>query len=213
LPDPLDPSNASFGRGRFSVPGSIKDEPLPADAPTDFGVALEIALQRKDNERERLDGIEGKIAPIIAGTIAAFALFVDKADSWLDLFAAAFYLVPLYQLFVAFRTYEYIDVPNLNELDETWQQWPQTFLRAAFKGTVNAVNRNAPMIDAKARRLNYAMTSVLWVTILVLGLRVVDATPFGQSLSHRFPYGASAQTSAVQTTPARTTPAIEGKPR
>ncbi|MGA8575479.1 MAG: hypothetical protein WB609_07325 [Candidatus Cybelea sp.] len=80
----------------------MSDEPLAADAISDYRIALEIALRRPDNERNRLDRIESKIAPIIAGTIAAFALFLDKATSWLDIAAAALYLLPLWQLFVAF---------------------------------------------------------------------------------------------------------------
>jgi hypothetical protein len=83
-------------------------------------------------------------------------------------------------LFVAFRTYEYVDVPNLNELKETWQRWPQTFLKAAFEGTVDAVNRNAPMIDKKARQLNGAMVYVFSVTVIVLALRLAEVTPLGR---------------------------------
>jgi hypothetical protein len=174
---------ASFEKGRLSVHPGIEDEPLPADAITDYRIALEIALRRRDNERDRLDRIEGKMAPIIAGTIAAFALFLDKASSWLDIAGAALYLLPLWQLFVAFRTYDYIDVPNLDNLRETWQRWPQTFLKAAFEGTVDAVDRNGPIIDDKARRLNGAMQYVFWVTIIVLGLRIAEGTPLGAKFS------------------------------
>jgi hypothetical protein len=73
----------------------------------------------RDNERNRLDRIEGKIAPIIAGTIAAFALFLDKANGWLDIAAGALYLIPLWQLFVAFRTHDYIDVPSQTQAHDT----------------------------------------------------------------------------------------------
>lgn len=171
---------ASFEKGRLSVHPGLEDEPLAEDVLTDYKIALEIALRRRDNERNRLDRIESKIAPIIAGTIAAFALFLDRPNSWPDILAAALYLVPLWQLFVAFRTYEYVDVPNLNNLKETWQRWPQTFLKAAFEGTVDAVNRNAPIIDKKARQLNGAMVYVFSVTVVVLALRIVEATPLGR---------------------------------
>jgi hypothetical protein len=191
---------ASFEKGRLSVHPRIDDEPLAADALTDYKVALDIALRRRDSERDRLDRIESKIAPIIAGTIAAFALFLDKPSSWLDIAAAALYLVPLWQLFVAFRTYEYIDVPNLDNLKQTWQRWPQTFLKAAFEGTVDAVNRNAPVIDKKARQLNGAMVYVFGVTVVVLGLRIAEATPLGASLHSGF---AANSASAV---PQRTNP-------
>jgi hypothetical protein len=177
---------ASFEKGRLSVHPGLEDEPLPADAITDYSVALEIALRRRDNERNRLDRIEAKVAPIIAGTIAAFALFLDKANSWLDIGAATLYLIPLWQLFVAFRTYDYVDVPNLDNLKETWQRWPQTFLKAAFEGTVDAVSQNASMIDKKARQLNGAMNLVIAVTVIVLGLRIVEVSPLGVLFSENF---------------------------
>lgn len=169
---------AAFERGRLSIrstPDKIANEPLAADAVVDYPAALELALRRREAERARLDGIENKIAPIIAGTIAAFALVIDKSSSWLDLLTGGLYLIPLYQLFSAFKTYEYIDTPNLENLKETWQRWPQTFLKATFLGTVDAVNKNSPTIDRKARQLNTAMKSVYIITALVLLTRIGEA--------------------------------------
>jgi hypothetical protein len=69
LDDFIRSTGASFEKGRLSVYPKLEDEPLPADAVADYRIALEIALRRRDNERNRLDRIEGKIAPIIAGTM------------------------------------------------------------------------------------------------------------------------------------------------
>ena len=213
MDDFLSSIGASFEKRRLSVHPGLDDEPLAADAIADYRIALEIALRRRDNERNRLDRIEGKIAPIIAGTIAAFALFLDKANGWLDIAAAALYLLPLWQLFVAFRTYEYIDVPNLDNLKETWQRWPQTFLKAAFEGTVDAVNRNAPTIDDKARQLNGAMKYVFWVTVIVLGLRIIEVSPIGDYFSANFRPGPTPARTAATPKPAASPNAAIGSGR
>lgn len=158
------------------------NEPLPPDSEADWRVALEMALRRRDNESDRLDRIDSKIAPIIAGTIAALALFVDKASSLLDIAAAALYLIPLALLFFAFKTDTFIDVPDLGVLKESWQPFPKTFIRVAFEGTVEAVAKNAPKLDAKANRLNAAMACVMVVTIIILTLRFAESFSSGVQL-------------------------------
>jgi hypothetical protein len=66
---------ASFEKGRLSVHPGLEDEPLPADAITDYSVALEIALRRRDNERNRLDRIEAKVASYYCRNNRRFCTF------------------------------------------------------------------------------------------------------------------------------------------
>ncbi len=61
--------------------------------------AYELVRDRRDAERDRLRGIDSKIAPIIAVAIAALALFVDKDSGVPDLVAASSMLVPIAMLF------------------------------------------------------------------------------------------------------------------
>jgi hypothetical protein len=109
-----------------------------------------MAMRRRDSERQRLDRIESKIAPIIAGTIAALGLFVDKAASTADYFVGSLLLIPLALLLNAFRTYGYIDTPNLDELVRTYERWPLTYVRSVVIGTADAVTQNGSVIDRKA---------------------------------------------------------------
>ncbi len=167
----------AFGRGwQRSIPRApgIVDEPLPHDADEDLRFAFEVALRKRDNERDRLERIEGKVAPIIAGTIAALGLFLDKASGWLDVAVGALYLVPLWILLRTFQTYVYIDVPSLDQLALTWQRWPKTFLKATVAGAADALARNRPAIDKKARDLNLAMNLVYVVTVIVLCVRLLE---------------------------------------
>jgi hypothetical protein len=129
-------------------------------------------LRRRDNERDRLDRIEAKVAPIIAGTIAALGLFIDKASSLVDVAVGALYLIPLFMLFRIFRTFWYLDVPDPAIFAQTWQRWPQTFLKSVFEGTSLAIASNSDTIDTKARQLNGAMIWVYSITVLVIGVRL-----------------------------------------
>jgi hypothetical protein len=65
--------------------------------------AFEFARDCRDAERQRLDRIEGRIAPVIAGTLAALGLFVDEVSGPIDLGVGAIFLVPLAMLFLAFE--------------------------------------------------------------------------------------------------------------
>ena len=156
------------GRGLF-------DEPLPYRTEVDWNQALELAMHRRDSERDRLDRVEGKIAPIIGGTIAGLALFVDKSGSTLDYLLAALLLIPLAMLFLAFRTKDYIDTPSLDVLVETYERWPVTFVRSVVVGTADAVAKNGPIIDSKARDLNRTMAVLFGVLVLILTVRAIEA--------------------------------------
>ncbi len=145
----------------------LSDEPLPADSEVDWDRAFEFACDRRETERNRLERIESKIAPIIAATLAALGLFVDKAASPLDLAIAAFLLVPLAMLLLAFRTTDYQDVPNLDVLVQTYAWYPKTYIRSLVLGAAEAISKNTPIIDRKARDLNRAM-AVLYVTVVVI---------------------------------------------
>jgi hypothetical protein len=153
----------------------LDSEPLEYGAEVDWLRALDISMRRRDSERARLDRIEGKIAPIIAGTLAALALFVDKAGSTMDDFLAALLLVPLAMLFRAFGTYEYIDTPSLDELVRTYERWPLTYVRSVVIGTADAVARNGPSIDRKARSLNHTMGVLFTVIVIIIASRACEA--------------------------------------
>jgi hypothetical protein len=137
--------------------------------------ALDMAMRRRDSERQRLDRIESKIAPIIAGTIAALGLFVDKATSITDYFVGSLLLIPLALLLNAFKTYGYIDTPNLDELVRTYERWPLTYVRSVVIGTADAVTQNGSIIDRKARDLNRAMAVLFAVVIVVIAARTFEA--------------------------------------
>lgn len=150
---------AAAARGVQSqqVSRGIFDEPLPYRAEVDWIQALDLAMRRGDSERERLERVESKLAPIIAGTIAGLALFVDKSGSTLDYALAGLLLIPLAMLFLAFRTKDYIDTPNLDALIDTYERWPLTYIRSVVFGTADALGKNALTIDSKARNLNRTM--------------------------------------------------------
>jgi hypothetical protein len=153
----------------------IFDEPLPYHTEVDWLQALDLAMRRGDSERVRLEHVEGKIAPIIAGTIAGLALFVDKSGTTLDYLLAGLLLIPLAMLFLAFRTKDYIDTPNLDLLVDTYERWPVTYIRSVVIGTAEAVAKNAPMINAKARGLNRTMALLFAVMAFILTVRTLEA--------------------------------------
>lgn len=116
---------------------SLEDEPLPGNVEVDWNRAYDLARDRRDAERERLERIESKIAPIIAGSIAALGLFIDKASSWPDFLVGALLLVPIALLLRAFRTTDYLDFPNLDNLVETYQWYPKTYIRSTVLGAAD----------------------------------------------------------------------------
>jgi hypothetical protein len=152
----------------------LADEPLPPDSEVDWDRAFEFVRDRRDVERDRLERIESKIAPIIAGTLAALGLFVAKAGP-LDLAIAAFLLVPLAMLLRAFRTRVYKDVPNLDVLVKTYAQYPKTYIRSVVLGAADAIAKNTPIIDRKARDFNRAMAVLYGTVVLILIWRAGEA--------------------------------------
>jgi len=154
---------------------------LPPGSDVDWDKALEIALRTRDAERKRLEQIEGKIAPIIAGTIAGLGLFVQQAASLWDYLVGALLLVPLLMLFRAFATFEYDDVPDLQELKRTYESYPTTFKRAVVFGAADVVAKNRPAIDAKAQQLNAAMIVLYLVVVVVLSVRFGEALASGKT--------------------------------
>jgi hypothetical protein len=162
----------------------IANEPLPFGAEVDWMRALDMAMRRRDSERQRLDRIESKIAPIIAGTIAALGLFIDKAASTFDYFVGSLLLIPLALLFSAFKTYGYIDTPNLDELVRTYDRWPLTYVRSVVIGTADAVTKNGFVIDRKARDLNRTMAVLFAVVITVIASRTFEAVHGEQRRAH-----------------------------
>ena len=148
---------------------------MPANSDVDWDRAYELARDRRDAERERLERIESKIAPIIAGAIAALGLFIDKASGWEDVVVAALLLIPIAMLLRAFRTTDYKDFPNLDELVQTFSWYPKTYVRSTVLGAAESVANNAVIIDRKARGLNRAMTVLYLTIIVVLGWRAGEA--------------------------------------
>ena len=175
---------AQGARGEEAPSYTLAQEPLPFGTEVDWERALELCMRRRDSERERLDRIEGKIAPIIAGTIAGLGLFVDKAASAFDYLAGALLLVPLAMLFLAFRTYEYIDTPSLDELVRTYERWPRTYMRSVVVGTAEAVSKNGPVIDRKARELNRTMGVLFAVVVIIIASRTFEAMNHEQQRSN-----------------------------
>jgi hypothetical protein len=70
-------------------------------------------------------------------------------------------------LLLAFRTTDYQDVPNLDVLVQTYAWYPKTYIRSLVLGAAEAISKNTPIIDRKARDLNRAM-AVLYVTVVVI---------------------------------------------
>lgn len=163
-PDPISPA-----------PARLADEPLPPDAEVDWHRAYELARDRRDAERERLERIESKISPIIAGAIAALGLFIDKSDGWPDLLVSAILVVPIAMLLLAFRTTDYEDFPNLDTLVQTYQWYPKTFVRSVVLGAATTIAKNTLTIDRKARDLNRAMAVLFISVIVILCWRVGEA--------------------------------------
>ncbi len=171
-------SAAAIGAGfRDASPPTAKlaDEPLPPDAEVDWDRAYALARDRRDAERERLERIESKISPIIAGAIAALGLFVDKASGWPDLLVSALLLAPIAMLLLAFRTTDYQDFPNLDDLVKTYQWYPKTYVRSTVLGAAESIAKNSIIIDRKARDLNRAMAVLFLTVIVILGWRVIEA--------------------------------------
>jgi hypothetical protein len=152
-----------------------KGEPLSPGSEVDWDAALTLALARRNSERDRLDRIEGKVAPIIAGTFAGLAIFFDKPQSSADYLVSALLLIPLFMLLRTFRTYVYMDVPDLDELALKYEWYPKTYVRSVVLGTAKVVAKNAPIIDQKARDLNRAMVFLFIIVAVVLSWRTYEA--------------------------------------
>lgn len=167
-----------FEEGRLDASRAeptIHDEPLDPESFSDFRYALDLVWRKRDAERARLERIEAKTAPVLAGTIAALGLFIDKAATLADLVSACLFLIPLFVLLDVFYTYEYQDGPDTNIMRETLYYYPKTFVKATYEAFTKHVSDNMPIIDKKARTLSMAMRFLFWITVIVLAIRLLEA--------------------------------------
>lgn len=201
----------AYGKSAPPEAPRLADEPLPADSEVDWNRAYEFARDRRDAERERLERIESKIAPILAGAIAALGLFIDKSSGWPDLLVACILLIPITMLLRAFRTTDYEDFPNLDALVQKYPWYPKTFVRSVVLGATTTIAKNSVTIDRKARALNHAMVVLVLSIIVIFCWRIGEAS-FNEQ--HLQPVGRTIPaTTATATTDARRNPSHDNKGR
>ncbi|HET9392198.1 MAG TPA: hypothetical protein VFO29_01560 [Candidatus Rubrimentiphilum sp.] len=156
-------------------PPRKEDEPLPYGSPVDYRYELEILTKRRDDDRERLDRIESKIAVVIAGAFAALGFSLDKSGSIYATIAAGLYLIPIVFLLIALLPVTYTDAPNPREFEEKFPWYPITTLKAAVGAIVDSLESNNPKIERKLNNLRIGIWGLVVITSLVVAVKFYAA--------------------------------------
>jgi hypothetical protein len=152
----------------------LKDEPLPAESLTDYRYLLEILMKKREDERDRLDRIETKIAVVVAGPVAALGFSLEKSGSQLDTFAAALFLMPLAILLCALLPLMYAEAPDAAEFYQKFPRYPLQSLKAAYEAIAKLQEKNEPKLEQKVKGLRWGINSLLVVAFIIVGLRCAE---------------------------------------
>lgn len=152
----------------------LKDEPLPAESRTDYRYLLEVLMKKRDDERDRLDRIETKIAVVVAGAFAALGFSLEKSGSQLDTFAAALFLVPLAVLLCALLPLTYAEAPDAAELYQKFPHYPLQSLKTACEAIAKLQAKNEPRLEQKVKGLRWGIYLLLIVAFIIVGLRCAE---------------------------------------
>jgi tetrahydromethanopterin S-methyltransferase subunit G len=152
-----------------------EDEPLWDGHPVDYRYELQILTKVRDDECERLERIETKIAVVISGAVAALGFSISKDAPVAVTVASGLYLIPIIILLFALSPVDLGDAPDPKTFHESFKLYPVTALEAACGGIVKALTANVPKIKRKALLLRYAIWAVIFATILVVGLSINHA--------------------------------------
>jgi hypothetical protein len=151
------------------------DEPLAPGSPVDYLYLFQTLVKVSDDERDRLERIEGKIAVVVAGAFAALGFSLEKAGSIPDVVVAALYAIPVIILLVALLPVKYAAVPDAKVFRESFPVWPIASWVAACDGLTKLHLTNAPKIEAKAAKLRVGIIALIAVTTLLAALKCYDA--------------------------------------
>lgn len=158
----------------------ISGEPTEHNAPADFDRQYELIRQKLRDEHERCDKIEGKVATLIAGTIAVIGFSLDHIATWWQAIAVLAFAFPLVEFYNAYKTITWDDAPSsLDLLKHPW--FPQTTVASAAVAMANCIQANGPKVDEKAQAMNrgfrYALVATALITILRIISIAIGATP------------------------------------
>lgn len=161
-----------------------EDEPLPYGSAVDYRYMLDVVTKRRDDERDRLDRIESKIAVVIAGAFAALGFSLEKAGSLFGTIAAGLYLIPIVFLLLALLPITYHDAPKPREFEEKFPWYPVTTVEMAVGGIVDSLELNHPKIEGKTRRLRIGIWGLVVVTCLVVAVKFFAALTGSEPSQH-----------------------------
>jgi len=137
---------------------------------------LGLAQQWRDKQRSRLDRIEGKVATILAGTIAVLGFVLDKFTGWAGSLSAILLLIPLGTLLMALKTAVYTEVSPVPLLALLSDERPDLDVAHLVRNYVDVAKSNDPKVDRKAKFLDTSLWLLSIVIVAIVTLRVsVDA--------------------------------------
>jgi hypothetical protein len=149
----------------------IKNEPTSHDAPADFDRQYELLREKLRDEHDRCDKIEGKVATLIAGTVALVGFSLDHVSAWWQSVAVVAFAYPLWEFYHAFKTIDWDDAPSSSDLKKhPW--YPQTTVASAAVAMANCIESNGPKISEKAKAMNRGFRGALLVTALIVATRI-----------------------------------------
>jgi hypothetical protein len=160
------------------------DEPLAVGAPTDYRYLLDVLMRKREDERDRLDRLESKIAVVVAGTIAALGFSIEKAGSPLDGIAAALFVVPLAVLLCALLPVTYAEAPSAADMCEKFPRYPLQSMKAACHAIANGLEENEPKLRNKVKGLRWGIVLLLGVTFFIVGVHCAESFSAGSRGSH-----------------------------
>ncbi len=152
----------------------------------DWLQALGLAQQWRDKQRSRLDRIEGKVATIIAGTIAVLGFVLDKFTGWAGSLSAILLMIPLGTLLMALKTAVYTEVSPMPLLALLSDERPDLDVAHLVRNYVDVAKANDPKVDRKAKFLDLSLWLLAIVIVAIVTLRVsvdANAMPLNKSLA------------------------------
>lgn len=132
-------------------------------------------VDRRTVTYSSLQRVEARIGVLLAGTLAAIGLALDRSASVIDVAMALGYLRPLYLLLRAFKPLDYRVAPGTESVEESWPYYPKATTKAVFQSIGMSLESLQQGIVDKSNLTSRAINALFRFSAVMIVLRVAES--------------------------------------
>ena len=154
---------------------TVRDEPLSTERVVDYRYLYELVHERLAREEDRGKSLDGKLATLLTGVVAAIGFSFRPNPTVVTTATAFLYLIPLILIAATFTTRLTDLAPDIESLERSFPPYPVSTMIEAIRAVREAHLRALAAYDRKASRLDHAVVATLFVTSIALFAQILVA--------------------------------------